>query len=147
MFKEICPKGESVNYRSAWISYWKAIAKAESSFNRTSQYLENLGIDSVTKKQVKSEGLFQLSYQDEKGYPACDFDWESDKLKQERDATKTIFNPKKQFVCAMAIAAKLFTRYPNGHPAWGNPLGAYWSTARKGKNGEKYFRGYYPKCF
>lgn len=146
LIKRICPKG-TLTPKEVWKSYWRAIVKAESGFNRVSQYTEDLGIDPITKKQVKSEGLFQLSYQDERIYPECDFDWEQDKLKAEKDPSKTIFDPVRQIKCAMAVVKKLNDKYPNGHPKWGNPLGAYWSTARPGKNGEKYFRQAFPNCF
>ena len=44
-----------------------------------------MGADSVTGKQVASEGLLQLSYQDIPNYgallkyPACKIDWQKDK--------------------------------------------------------------------
>ncbi len=119
---QICPNN-SQSSREAWKTFWRAIVKAESGFNRASRYTENLGIDYITKKQVVSEGLFQLSYQDLRGYPECKvFNWEADKLKSDKDISKTIFDAKNQFVCAMAIANKLGSQ--------GRALGAYWSTAR-----------------
>jgi hypothetical protein len=117
---QVCPKSQS---KDAWRLFWYLIVKAESGFNPRSRYTENLGIDYVTKKQVVSEGYFQLSYQDQRGYPECKvFNWELDKNKSDLDPTKTIFDAKNQFLCAMAIAKKL--------GAQGRPFGAYWSTAR-----------------
>lgn len=142
----ICPRATLTP--SIWVDYWKQIVNAESSFNLTSQYTENLGIDSVTKAQVKSEGLFQLSYQDQQGYPECSvFNWSLDKVKETKDLTKTIFNPYNQFKCAMAIAKKLTARYPTGHPKWVSPYGAYWSTARQTGRGYINFKKQHGECF
>lgn len=142
----ICPKANLTP--DMWVDYWKAIVNAESSFNRTSQYTENMGLDSITGKTVVSEGLFQLSYQDQRGYPECKvFDYAADKVKPAKELSKTIFDAKNQFTCAMAIAKKLTVRYPSGHPKWVSPYGAYWSTARQTGRGYLNFKKLHPECF
>lgn len=142
----ICPK--SPMYENMWIDYWRAIVKAESGMNRLSRYQEvGIGVDYYTKKETVSEGLFQLSYADERGYPACDFDWDKDKAKDPKDPSRTIFDAKAQFTCAMGIAKKLFEKYPGGHPKWGNPLSSYWSVTRPGKSADLFLRKNYPQCF
>ena len=136
-FTQICPKGTS-NKKLAWRYFWKNIAIHESALTLTTQYKENLGIDYITKKQVVSEGLLQLSYQDKRGYPECDFKYEEDILKAPKDVSKNIFNPKLQFKCAMGIAKKLATQK--------RLFKAYWSTAREGQSAGVAFRKGFPEC-
>lgn len=54
-----------------------------------------MGTDPVTGRQVASEGLLQLSYQDVQWAPYCEFDWSVDKKYSDTDARKSIFDPEK----------------------------------------------------
>jgi hypothetical protein len=69
---------------------------------------ESLGTDPVTGKQVKSEGLMQLSYQDLPNYPTlpCQFSWSNDKTLDQNDPNKTIFNPTYNLEFGINILAK-----------------------------------------
>lgn len=108
---------------SFWQNHFKALAYAESSFNQTETYPEELGVDRVTGKKNISEGYYQMSYQDSLLH-GCHFDWSADKSKALKDKSKTIFNLERNLECAMIVTNKqlavrglLFTK--------GNPY--YWS--------------------
>jgi hypothetical protein len=109
-----------------------AIAGPESDWQRTQITLEtNLEgvanpIDPVTGKQVRSEGLLQLSYQDMESYgapEACSFDWAADRTKALAeyaaglpfgDGTRSIHDAYKNLECALFIVnAHLTQRYPS----------------------------------
>lgn len=79
-----------------WGELISAICKFESDWRPWSSMVEKtMKNDPVTGKQVKSEGLMQLSYQDKINYPklTCKFDWEADKYKADNDKTRTILDP------------------------------------------------------
>jgi Putative peptidoglycan binding domain len=80
----------------------------ESGWNPASWMFENMGIDKVTKEQVRSEGLLQLSYQDQINYAdlPCKFNWEIDKTLSRTDPNKTIFSPKINLELGIHILAK-----------------------------------------
>jgi Putative peptidoglycan binding domain/Transglycosylase SLT domain len=81
---------------SVWGELISAICLFESSWIPTSWMVEKtMDKDPVTGIQVKSEGLMQLSYQDKKSYASlpCRLDWNADKLLDQNDTSKTIFNP------------------------------------------------------
>ncbi|MFM2337241.1 MAG: hypothetical protein RL115_434 [Bacteroidota bacterium] len=81
-----------------WAEFISALALPESGWKLNSEMVETtMGIDPITKKQVRSEGLLQLSYQDKNNYGKfgipCRFDWEKDKHLDVKDLNKTIFQP------------------------------------------------------
>jgi hypothetical protein len=87
--------------------------------------------DEVTGRAVRSSGLLQLTYEDEKRY-GCDFDWENDKKLQVHDPAKTILQPKNNLECGVKILDKQIIEQHK-------PLlshSGYWSTLRPG--GESY---------
>jgi hypothetical protein len=75
-----------------------------------------MGKDPVTGKQDVSEGLLQLSYQDESNYKnrlpagACDFDYESNSKYPVKDLRRSILNPEKNLGCGVAILAEQVAR-------------------------------------
>jgi len=84
------------------------VVKHESSFNPTSRMVETtMSIDPVTGKQVASEGLLQLSYQDMSNYGSitkgCGIDWSKDKKLSVTDKNKTIFDPLINLECGLRI--------------------------------------------
>lgn len=93
------------NDLSFWKNHFKALAFAESSFNQTETYIEDLGIDRVTGKKNTSEGYYQMSYQDSVIH-GCAFDWSVDKKKAMKDKDKTIFNLERNLECAMIVTNK-----------------------------------------
>lgn len=80
---------------NVWGELISAMARYESAWNPTSWMFENQGIDVITKQQVRSEGLLQLSYQDKVNYKnlPCRFDWIADKDFPVKDIRKTIMDP------------------------------------------------------
>lgn len=97
-----------------WGQFFAALAMHESGWNPTSQFVEkNISSkDSITKKQVVSEGLLQLSYQDQKNYPFdCGFDWSKDNALTQKDPTKTILNPYLNLRCGIKILTYQLKKY------------------------------------
>jgi len=102
-----CPRYSTLSATER-INFWalliSAMAKYESGFDPLTRLHETtLGIDPVTKKPVYSEGLLQLSYQDTRFFPFCEFDWEQDKLLHDKDPNKTILNPYLNLSCGVKI--------------------------------------------
>jgi hypothetical protein len=123
--------------REQKINFWGALisgmAKFESAYNPLSRMTEDLGTDSITGRQVSSEGLLQLSYQDIKGYKFCEFDWNKDRNLNPKDPRKTILDPYKNLRCGIKILGRQVERK-------GNILlrsGVYWSVIAVGHRNEK----------
>lgn len=113
--KRICPKYE-VLARDQRVLIWgelvSALAYFESGWSPTSRMTETtMGTDPVTKKQVVSEGLLQLSYQDVPNYgsvlkyPLCKIEWTKDKGLSVTDSKKTILDPYINLECGLRILA------------------------------------------
>ena len=51
---------------------------------------------------MRSEGLLQLSYADQKRY-GCDFNWQVDRALKANDPAKTILQPKNNLECGVKI--------------------------------------------
>jgi Transglycosylase SLT domain len=133
-----CPQFDSLNQAQRinfWGQFFAALAKPESGWNPTSQMVEsNQGIDPVTKNQVMSEGLLQLSYQDEKSYDLdCGFDWGRDSQLAQNDARKTILNPLLNLRCGVKIMAHRLRK----DSVITKETGVYWAVLRKNSRGSK----------
>jgi hypothetical protein len=90
--------------------------------------------DPITKRQVRSEGLLQLSYQDKLTYPGlCDgFNWLSDKGLPDKDPDKTIMDPFLNLDCGIKILNRQVAKH--GTIFYDQ---SYWSTLRpSGKYGK-----------
>lgn len=109
------PRAQRLNF---WGEFISALSLPESSWKPTSQMYENMFTidpvtkekvyrkDPVTQKQIRSEGLLQLSYQDQRSYGInCGFDWEKDKLLADKDTNKTILDPYLNLRCGIKILA------------------------------------------
>lgn len=133
--QSFCPKYNTLT-NDQRINFWgflvAGVAKYESSWNPTTRFLESsMGTDQITGKQVYSEGLLQLSYQDEQWYPYCDFDWEHDKKLSVTDPQKSIFNPRVNLGCGLRILADQVAKKNQIAVS----SGVYWSTlSPKNKN-------------
>lgn len=97
------------------INFWgqliAAISFYESAWNPTTRFEEKtLGIDPVTGTTVFSEGLLQLSYQDQRWAPWCEFDWPRDQNLSPTDPRKTIFDPGINLRCGIGIMARQIRR-------------------------------------
>jgi hypothetical protein len=111
--EEFCPMYNRLGHSDQmnfWIQFWAAVTKYESGFNPTSRYVETtMGTDPITGKQVASEGLLQLSYQDERSYASklpqgvCDFDYSRDSQLAINDIRRTIFDPRTNLTCGIWI--------------------------------------------
>lgn len=111
--EKFCPKFKSLTKEQkvhvwsemlVWVMYY------ESGWKPTSWMKEDMGIDPITKVQVKSEGLLQLSYQDMQWAKFCKFDWSKDKHLKQDDPKKTIFDPYLNMDCGLGIMARQIDR-------------------------------------
>lgn len=107
--RKFCPNFYNMNdvdKRAFWAYFFQALAGAEACLDPTTRvkHPERVvsRIDPVTGMIVRSEGLLQVSYWDEKRY-GCDFDWESDKKLKPKDPDKTILQPKNNLECGIKI--------------------------------------------
>jgi hypothetical protein len=58
--------------------------------------------DKVSGMAMRSEGLLQLAYADQKRY-GCDFNWQADRALKANDPAKTILQPKNNLECGVKI--------------------------------------------
>lgn len=123
-----CPKASKLDRKEVWLNIVKSIIWAESSWNPETTYTETaMGIDPVTKKQVVSEGLFQLSYQDARNWSSLPQCKQIDYVKRNiRDVAVNIG-------CGMAIMNRLAVRGKQEDISSRKFLGAYWSAVWIGK--------------
>ena len=128
-----CPKYRTLSddqRLNFWGQLFAAVAKYESGWKPSSRMVETtMGTDPLTGRQVASEGLLQLSYQDENSYKLdCGFDWTKDKLLSDTDPKKTIFDPKNNLRCGIKIMA----RQLKNKRAIGLSSGVYWAVLKVG---------------
>jgi hypothetical protein len=107
--RHFCPRFyqmSDVDKRAFWAYFFQALAGAEACLDPTTRvrHAERVvaRIDPVTHMIVRSEGLLQVSYWDEKRY-GCDFDWEKDKTLKANDPNRTILQPKNNLECGIKI--------------------------------------------
>lgn len=135
---QFCPRyyqlttNERINFWGLLVS---GIVKYESDFDPTSRMRETtMGTDPVTGKQVYSEGLMQLSYQDGRNYAFCDqFDWNADKSLSPSDPNKSILDPYKNLNCGVKILAQQI-KHRNRITL---SSGVYWNVIRAGGSRNK----------
>ena len=129
-----CPRfyemGEA-DKRAFWAYFFQALAGAEAGLKPETRVRhtdpEVAVTDRVTGRQVRSEGLLQLTYEDQQRY-GCDFDWERDKELKADDPAKTILQPKNNLECGVKILDSQIIEHRK-------PLlsqSSYWSTLRPG---------------
>lgn len=121
---------------NVWGELISAVCKFESGWKPTSWMEETtMGIDPVTGKKIRSEGLMQLSYQDKRNYPdlPCRFDWNADKNLNEDDPAKTIFNPEINLEFGINILAKQIRK----RKKIALPNSVYWAVLKDGGRYEK----------
>lgn len=117
--------------RAFWAYFFQALAGAEAGLDPTTRVrhteVEVAVRDAVTGRAVRSQGLLQLTYEDQKRY-GCDFDWDADKKLKADDPAKTILQPKNNLECGVKILSRqIIDRH--------KPLlsrSGYWSTLRPG---------------
>jgi len=128
----MCPKWDRLgegHKRRFYADLLRIIARYESGHDPATMALEKaMSIDPVTRRQVVSEGLLQLSYQDQRNFPGCNFDFAADRARYEEDWTlqdarktyenallkgwtakntdRSILTPGAQFACAVAVLSR-----------------------------------------
>lgn len=97
-----------------WVALVAGMALRESRFEPTSIYRDSsMGQDHVTGQPLMSEGLLQISYQDQQTYKnyvpqgACDFDFEHDRALPRRDTRRTLQDPARNLSCGVAMINSL----------------------------------------
>jgi hypothetical protein len=132
--RRFCPRFyqmSEADKRAFWAYFFQALAGAEAGLNPQSNVHhtepETAKVDDVSHRQVRSEGLLQLTYEDQQRYN-CDFNWEADRHLPTHDPGKTILNPENNLRCGIHILTNqiidqrkpIFTRT------------SYWSTLQPG---------------
>lgn len=112
--------------RTFWAYFFQALAGVEAGLNPHSSIRHGepgvANRDEVTGLTIRSEGLLQLAYADQKRY-GCDFDWQVDRNLKTTDPAKTILQPKNNLECGVRI---LFNQIIVHHkPVMSSS--AYWS--------------------
>jgi hypothetical protein len=99
--RRFCPRFYEMgttDKRTFWAYFFQALAGAEAGLNPNTsvRHSEPEGI------AMRSEGLLQLSYADQKRY-GCDFNWQGDRALKANDPAKTILQPKNNLECGVKI--------------------------------------------
>ena len=132
--RRFCPRFYEMkeeDKRAFWAYFFQALAGAEAGLKPTTRVRhtepEVAVKDGVSGRAVRSEGLLQLTYEDQTRY-GCDFDWDADKGLKADDPAKTILQPKNNLECGVKILDhQIFEQHKPLLSASG-----YWSTLRPG---------------
>jgi hypothetical protein len=108
--------------RIFWAYFFQALAGAEAGLDPNTSTRHS---QSERAPAMRSEGLLQLAYADDKRY-GCDFNWQVDRALKANDAAKTILQPKNNLECGVKI---LFNQIIVQHKPLLSRSG-YWSTLR-----------------
>ena len=133
--KRFCPRFydmTDVDKRAFWAYFFQALAGAEAGLDpktRAHHTEPEVNVrDGVSGMYGRTEGLLQLTYEDEKRY-GCDFDWQSDRKLPANDSARTILQPKNNLECGVKILEnQIITQH--------RPLlyrKGYWSTLQPGR--------------
>ena len=132
--RRFCPRFyemSEVDKRAFWAYFFQALSGAEAGLKpetRARHTEPEVAVkDSVSRRAVRSEGLLQLTYEDQTRY-GCDFDWDTDKTLKADDPAKTILQPKNNLECGVKI---LDHQIVEQHKPLLSASG-YWSTLRPG---------------
>lgn len=132
--RRFCPRFYGMGLadkRFFWAYFFQALAGAEAGLNPTSRVRhtepEVAVVDGVSGRMVRSQGLLQLTYEDQRRY-GCDFDWDTDRKLKARDPAKTILQPKNNLECGVKILTRQII---DMHKPLFSRTG-YWSTLRTG---------------
>ncbi|MBB6142348.1 hypothetical protein HNQ77_000286 [Silvibacterium bohemicum] len=132
--RRFCPRfyGMSeVDKRAFWAYFFQALAGAEAGLDPDTRVRHTdpavAVIDPVTHRAVRSEGLLQLTYEDQQRY-GCDFNWDADKNLPPKDPAKTILQPKNNLECGVKILDHQMIDQHKGVVS----RTSYWSTLQPG---------------
>jgi hypothetical protein len=128
--RRFCPRFyemSEVDKRQFWAYFFQALAGAEAGLDASTNVRhtepEVARRDRVTGQMIHSEGLLQLTYEDEERY-GCDFDWKADRNLGPRNPRKTILQPVRNLECGIKI---LYAQIIAHRKPLLSPTG-YWST-------------------
>ena len=132
--RRFCPRFyrmDETDKRAFWAYFFQALASAEAGLNPRTNVRhtqpEVAVVDHVSHQMVHSEGLLQLTYEDQQRY-GCDFNWEADRHLPPHDPRKTILNPENNLKCGINI---LSNQIIDQHkPIFSHT--SYWSTLQPG---------------
>jgi hypothetical protein len=100
--RQFCPRFFAMNTtekRTFWAYFFQALAGAEAGLNPNASVRHS---QSELRMAMRSEGLLQLAYADQKRY-GCDFNWQRDRALKANDPAKTILQPKNNLECGVKI--------------------------------------------
>jgi len=133
--RRFCPRFyqmSDADKRSFWAYFFQALASAEAGLDPQTNVRhtdpEVAKVDGVTHQMIRSQGLLQLTYEDQERY-GCNFDWEADRHLALRDPDKTILTPENNLRCGIKILHNQIIKQRK-------PLFArtsYWSTLQPGR--------------
>jgi hypothetical protein len=139
--RQFCPRFYGMalaDKRAFWAYFFQALAGAEAGLDPTTRVRhtepEVAVRDAVTGRMVRSQGLLQLTYEDERRY-GCDFDWKADRRLKADDPAKTILQPKNNLECGVKILTQQIIVMHK--PLFSNS--GYWSTLRSGNPDHRMF--------
>src|SRR3984957_13033514 len=139
--RRFCPRFyemSETDKRTFWAYFFQALAGAEAGLNpNTSVRHTEPNVtkrDEVSGTAIRTEGLLQLAYADQKRY-GCDFNWQVDRALMPKDPAKTILQPKNNLECGVKI---LVNQIIVQHKPLLSPSG-YWSTLQPGGAGYRAF--------
>lgn len=132
--RRFCPRFyqmSETDKRAFWAYFFQALAGAEAGMNPRTNVRHTepavAVIDPVTHQLVHSEGLLQLTFEDQQRY-GCDFDWKIDRNLAPHDPQRTILNPENNLKCGINI---LSNQIINHHKPIVSST-SYWSTLQPG---------------
>lgn len=132
--RSFCPRFyqmSEVDKRAFWAYFFQALAGAEAGLNPVTNVRhtepEVAKVDGVTGHMIRSQGLLQLTYEDEVRY-GCNFNWHADRQRSLKDPEKTILRPENNLLCGVKI---LTNQIVVQHKPLLCPT-SYWSTLRPG---------------
>jgi len=107
--RRFCPRFYEMggtDKRVFWAYFFQALAAAETGLNPNTNVSqserEGAKHDEVSGRSMRSQGLLQLAYADQKRY-GCNFDWQIDRELKANDPAKTILHPKNNLECGVKI--------------------------------------------
>ncbi len=132
--RRFCPRFYDMpeaDKRAFWAYFFQALAGAEAGLDPATRVRHTEPAvavkDDVTGRMVRSEGLLQLTYEDQERY-GCAFDWDQDRKLPAKDPAKTILQPENNLRCGIKILRNQIIEQRK-------PLlsgSGYWSTLRPG---------------
>ena len=139
--QRFCPRFydmTDVDKRAFWAYFFQALAGAEAGLDpKTRAHHTETEVnvrDGVSGMYGHTEGLLQLTYEDQKRY-GCDFDWQADRKLPANDSARSILQPKNNLECGVKILANqiIVQHRPLLYHA------GYWSTLQPGRPSYRVF--------